>query len=130
MSAGTISHDGHHATPAATAAEENLPHPLQAMPEFLRLGQVTDVIGWKRTTIYAMCDDGVLHYHESPGRGLKRRLITRASVALYLARHTNYGAAQVGALFRLALPSLDRAGLLELRAAVAAELTGGEAPAA
>jgi hypothetical protein len=127
MDAATAAGDGAEGHAAEEAsAEASLRHPLQAMPAFLRLHQVTDLIGWTRSTIYEMCDGGLLHYVELPGRRLNRRLITRASVALYLLRHANYDASQLGSLLRLVVPSLDRKGLRELQAAVSAELRRGE----
>jgi predicted DNA-binding transcriptional regulator AlpA len=97
-------------------------HLLQRMPLLMRVDQVTAAIGWKRSTIYDLCEEGLLHYHALPNRETERKLITRASVALLLLRTASYTAADVLALATLVLPVLPLPQLKALSAAAAQEI--------
>jgi predicted DNA-binding transcriptional regulator AlpA len=98
-------------------------HLLERMPILMRVDQVSAAIGWKRSTIYALCEEGLLQYHTLPGRERETKLITRHSVALLLLRTASYEARDCAALLKLILPPLTPALLRELQLAIATELT-------
>lgn len=89
----------------------------------LRPQQVATATGWALQTIYDLCDGGRLETHDlGPDRSTKRKLITRRSVAAFIAASANYEPRDFLALVTLILPTLGKTQLVELMARAQAEL--------
>lgn len=105
-------------------------HCLAKMPLLMRRGQVEEVTGWSRSTIYLLCETSerpggptFLETHEIPGRDRSDKRITRRSVAAFLLRTANYHPADFSSLLRLTLPTMTAKMLHEMRRFIDAEFS-------
>ena len=102
---------------------------LADQPPLMAPAVVASAIGWSRRTVYELCEINPtttepppLEAHVIPGRGRKRKHITRRSVAAFLLRSATYDPRDFPTLLRLTLPTMTPAQLRQLAKCVAAEI--------
>jgi predicted DNA-binding transcriptional regulator AlpA len=92
--------------------------------QLLRADQVAKAMGWSRSTVYNLIEEGLLEAHELPDRDRKNKLVTKRSVARLIAATANYEPKDFGPLLELILPTLSKEQLVTLSTAATRERMG------